>query len=56
MRTIKTFEQFSANKVTCDNCGWDWRLEEGGDAPFKCHECGHDNSPEDIDDNLSENK
>jgi hypothetical protein len=29
--------------VTCDNCGWEWNLEDGGKDPFICHKCGHDN-------------
>ena len=48
MKRIKLFEEFSANSVTCDNCGWDWQLEDGGHDVFICHECGHDNSPESI--------
>jgi hypothetical protein len=48
MKRIKLFEEFSANSVTCDNCGWDWQLEDGGKDVFICHECGHDNSPEAI--------
>jgi len=45
MKKLKTFEEFSANQVKCDECGWKWRLEEGGDDVYVCHECGHDNSP-----------
>ena len=45
MKRIKLFEEFSANRVVCDNCGWNWRLEDGGDDMYVCHECGHDNSP-----------
>ena len=32
------------NKVTCKECGWEWSLSEGGDDPYVCHECGHDNA------------
>ena len=45
MKKLKTFEEFSANQVKCDECGWKWRLDEGGKDPYICHECGHDNSP-----------
>lgn len=45
MKKLKTFEEFSANRVECDNCGWQWRLEDGGEDTYICHECGHDNSP-----------
>jgi len=46
MKHVMLFEEFSANQVTCDNCGWQWRIEEGGMDPYVCHKCGHDNSPE----------
>jgi hypothetical protein len=29
--------------VECENCGWEWNLEDGGKDPFLCHKCGHDN-------------
>jgi DNA-directed RNA polymerase subunit RPC12/RpoP len=27
-------------KITCDECGWSWDLEDGGDDPYICHKCG----------------
>lgn len=30
-------------KVVCDECGWSWKLSEGGDDPYTCHKCGHTN-------------
>ena len=27
-------------KVTCSNCGWSWRLVDGGTDPTTCHKCG----------------
>lgn len=45
MKYIKLFEEYSANGITCDNCGWEWNLEDGGDDVYICHECGHDNTP-----------
>jgi hypothetical protein len=30
--------------VHCQNCGWSWKLSEGGNDPYVCHKCGHDNS------------
>jgi predicted GNAT family acetyltransferase len=45
MKYVKLFEEFTANKVTCDNCNWSWRIEDGGDDVFLCHKCDHDNSP-----------
>ena len=29
--------------VECEDCGWEWNLEDGGKEPFLCHKCGHDN-------------
>ena len=31
-------------KIVCENCGWDWKILEGGDDVDVCHECGYDNS------------
>lgn len=45
MKYIKLFEEFSANKVSCEGCDWSWRLDEGGKDPYICHECGYDNTP-----------
>jgi hypothetical protein len=30
-------------KVIC-KCGWKWDFKDGGDDPYVCHKCGHDNS------------
>jgi len=32
--------------ITCENCGWEWKLDDGGKDPYTCHKCGHDNSDE----------
>ena len=32
-----------SKKVICDECGWSWSLDEGGDDPLTCHKCGHIN-------------
>jgi hypothetical protein len=45
MKYVKLFEEFTPNVVTCENCGWQWKLQDGGDDVFLCHECNHDNSP-----------
>jgi LysM repeat protein len=26
--------------VTCSNCGWSWKLSDGGKDPMTCHRCG----------------
>jgi hypothetical protein len=38
------FEKVSGGEVICDNCGWSWKLSEGGDDPYICHKCGYDNN------------
>ena len=50
MRHIKTFENFLKESIkdgviTCDNCGWDGEIVPGGEEPYLCHKCDHDNSP-----------
>jgi hypothetical protein len=32
-------------EIICDNCGWEWKIVDGGDDLFICHKCGHDNTP-----------
>jgi hypothetical protein len=40
----KNLLEIVTNKeVICDNCGWSWELSDGGDDPYICHKCGHDN-------------
>lgn len=38
-------EEVNGNKVTCDGCGWTWKLSEGGSDKYVCHKCGVDNTP-----------
>ena len=40
-------------EVICDNCGWEWSIEDGGDDLYMCHKCGHDNSPKQLNENAS---
>lgn len=44
----KITESSKKQKVTCDNCGWEWDLEDGGDDPYTCHQCGHENTEDDL--------
>lgn len=45
---LNLLEKINSNEVTCDKCGWSWKLSEGGDDPYICHECGHNNSEEEY--------
>ena len=38
-------EEVVGDKIVCDNCGWSWNIEDGGDDLYTCHKCGHDNTP-----------
>ena len=31
--------------VTCSNCGWSWKLSDGGLDPMTCHKCGNKIKP-----------
>ena len=42
---IELKEAIVGEKIVCDNCGWSWKIVDGGDDLFICHKCGHDNSP-----------
>jgi len=41
-------ESVTNKEVICDECSWSWDLSEGGNDPYVCHKCGHDNSEEDF--------
>lgn len=32
------------DKIVCQNCGWSWKVKDGGDDLFVCHKCNADNS------------
>jgi ribosomal protein S27AE len=32
--------------ISCENCGWEWDLADGGNDPYICHKCGYDNTDE----------
>jgi hypothetical protein len=45
-------ELITDTKIICDNCGWKWKIADGGDDLYICHNtlpsgdiCGHDNNP-----------
>jgi hypothetical protein len=46
----KNFKEIiNDDSIVCDNCGWKWKMADGGSDTFICHKCGHNNQP-----NLSE--
>ena len=40
---IKRMYDAVNEKVVCQECGWSWDLSDGGDDPYTCHKCGHEN-------------
>jgi len=45
-RQLKLIERVINNEVFCDKCNWNWSLDDGGNDPYICHKCGHDNTPD----------
>ena len=43
VKVCKGLMEGDEETVECENCGWEWNLEDGGKEPFVCHKCGHDN-------------
>ena len=35
--------------ITCEKCGWEWKLDDGGTDPYICHKCGYDNEIDEYD-------
>lgn len=31
-------------KIECEECGWSWKLSDGGNDPYVCHSCYKDNT------------
>lgn len=38
-------ERIVGDKIECDNCGWSWKIVDGGNDLYICHKCGYDNTP-----------
>lgn len=34
------------DKIVCQNCGWSWKVKDGGDDLYVCHKCFYDNQSE----------
>jgi len=44
VKVCKGLMEGDEEEVKCDNCGWEWNIEDGGKDPFVCHKCGNDNT------------
>lgn len=39
-----TYDEFNTmGEITCKNCGWTWKISDGGNDLYICHKCGYDN-------------
>ena len=43
VKVCKGLMEGDEEMVDCEACGWEWKLKDGGEEPFICHKCGHDN-------------
>jgi len=43
VKVCKGLMEGDEEMVHCENCGWEWKLADGGNDPFTCHKCGHNN-------------
>jgi hypothetical protein len=50
MSIFQLNEAIVGDEIVCDNCGWHWKIVDGGDDLFICHKCGYDNTPLNEDD------
>ena len=42
------FERVEGDSIVCDDCGWTWKIKDGGNDLYNCHKCGHDNTPKET--------
>ena len=42
-----SWENEEGDKITC-KCDHSWKLSDGGNDPYLCHKCGHDNSKTEL--------
>jgi hypothetical protein len=49
MKLINILKELVTNmEIICDNCGWRWKIKDGGDDLYTCHKCSYDNTPEEL--------
>ena len=36
--------ELTDDKIVCQNCGWSWKVKDGGNDLYVCHKCNADNS------------
>lgn len=45
IRLKHLLELVTRTRIECDECGWSWKIADGGSDLYVCHRCGHDNTP-----------
>jgi len=49
MKLINLLKELVTNmEIICDNCGWRWKIKDGGNDLYICHKCNHDNTPKEL--------
>ena len=43
---ISILREIKDKTITCKECGWHWKLSDGGKDPYTCHKCHPDNKLE----------
>jgi hypothetical protein len=46
------FEKTQGDSIVCDNCGWTWKIKDGGNDLYICHKCEHNNTPKEETNNF----
>jgi Zn-dependent peptidase ImmA (M78 family)/phosphopantetheine adenylyltransferase len=42
------------DRIECDNCGWSWKIKDGGKDLYVCHKCGTNNTPKPLNEEKEE--
>ena len=42
------------DRIKCDNCGWSWKVKDGGKDLYVCHKCGTNNTPKQLNEETEE--
>lgn len=46
-RKTQEMNEGDNRQIKCE-CGWSWKLEDGGNDPYTCHKCGKVNTKEEL--------
>jgi hypothetical protein len=43
---LSILSEIKDTTITCKDCGWHWKLSDGGKDPYTCHKCHPNNQSE----------